>query len=390
MENQTKTEIRSIAEKNRIVNRITDVILERDGFLLLGHKDPDTDCIASLVAFALLLSKFNKETAIYFSGPVSAHFSYLLAICKYNGISVFYGKLPNVKNYSVMVILDTPKPEMIALNGDIAARQKESGICKIEIDHHLGTDALYAGDEGYCMVSEASSTCELIGYIMFKMKKQKERFKGIDFFTRNFILSLLTGIVGDSQMGKYLKTRREKLWYRIFTDVFNTALGEKTDKDSKNLSSMEAVFDVIQNFSVREKHCYEGIMQLKNEEKSIHYICIDKEKSAELFKAHYAELIINVSKAAADTLAEECGKLGLVVYYDDPSLSNYIQFRLRRSAKFIHVDLRDVLAGLKIENGGGHPGAIGFRVSKDEVKDIGSYTADIVDRIEKIVEELSA
>jgi len=390
MENQTKTEIKSIAEKNRIVNRITDVILERDAFLLMGHKDPDTDCIASLVAFALLISKFNKEVAVYFSGPVMPHFSYLLAICKYNGISIFYGKLPNVKSYSVMVILDTPKPEMISLNDDIAAHQKESGVCKIEIDHHLGTDALYAGDEGYRMVSEASSTCELIGYIMIKMANQKDRFKGIDFYTRNLILSILTGVVGDSQMGKYLKTRREKFYYRIFTDVFNKALGEKTNKNSNNLSSMEAVFDVIQNFSVREKHCYEGIMKIKNEEKSIHYICIDKEKSAELFNAYYAEMIVNISKAAADTLAEECGKLGLVAYYDDPSLSNYVQFRLRRSAKFIHVDLRDVLAGLKIENGGGHPGAIGFRVSKDEVKDIGNYTADLVNRIEKLVEELSA
>jgi len=388
MENRNKTEIRTIAEKNRIVNRIRDEILEKDTILLIGHKDPDTDCIASLVAFALLLGKFHKEITIYFAGPVMAHFSYLLAICKYNGIAVVYGKLPNPKSFSAVVILDTPKPDMIVMNDDIAALMADSNIRKIEIDHHLEGDARCAGDEGYCLISEASSTCELIGFILLKLSKQKERFKKVDFFTRNLALAIITGIVGDSQMGKYLTTRRAKFYYRIFTDIFDRLLGEKTLKDSKNLSSMEAVFDVIQNFSVQEKHCFDGIMQLKNTEHSIHYICIEEKQSADLFEKYGTELIVNVSKAAADTLAEDCNKLGLVAYYDAPSLSDFVQFRLRRSAKFLHVDLRTVLVGLKVENGGGHPGAVGFRVTKDSVKDIGSYTKDIVIRIEKLVGEM--
>ena len=390
MENRIKSETKSIAEKNRIVNRIRDTILERDSFLLLGHKDPDTDCIASLVAFALLLGKFNKEIVIYLSGPVMAHYSYLLAICKYNGIDVAYGKLPKGKNYSAVVILDTPKPDMIALNDEITALMQDKDICKIEIDHHLAGDASFAGDENYCLISEASSTCELIGYFLLKLSYQKEKFKKIEFFSRNLALAIITGIVGDSQMGKYLKTRREKFYYKIFTDIFAKLLGERTLKDSKNLSSMEAVFDVIQNFSVREKRCFEGIMQLKNTEKSIHYICIGEEQSAKFFNEYGSELIINVSKAAADTLAEDCNKLGLVAYYDDPANSDFVQFRLRRSAKYLHVDLRTVLTGLQIEIGGGHPGAIGFRVKKDDVKDIASFTADIVSRTEKLVGDIKA
>ena len=390
MENRIKSEVKTIAEKNRIVNRIRDAILERDAILLLGHKDPDTDCIASLVAFALLLGKFHKEIAIYLAGPVLAHFSYLLAICKYNGISVFYGNLPNVKSYSTAVVLDTPKPDMIARNDEITALMQSKDIRIIEIDHHLARDASCVGDEGYCLISEASSTCELIGYVLLKLSGQKDKFKKIDFFTRNLALAIITGIVGDSHMGKYLKTRREKFYYRIFTDIFARLLGEKTIKDSNNLSSMEAVFDVIQNFSVQEKKCFDGIMQLKNTDKTIHYICVGKDQSAELFNTYGTELIVNVSKAVADTLAEDCSKLGLVAYYDDPSLSDFVQFRLRRSAKFLHADLRSVLAGLKIENGGGHPGAVGFRVIKEDIKDIAIYIRDIVDRIEKLVGEINA
>ena len=389
MESRRKTEIRTIAEKNRIVNRIRDVILERDGFLLLGHKDPDTDCIASLVSFALLLGKFHKEITIYLAGPVMAHFSYLLAICKYNGISVLYGKTPNIKSFSTVVILDTPKPDMISLNEEIAALLADKDIRKIEIDHHLEGDASCTGDEGYCLLSEASSTCELIGYILLKLSKQKDKIQANDLFTRNLALSIITGIVGDSKMGKYLKTRKEKFYYRIFTDIFDKLLGEKTLKGSKNLSSMEAVFDTIQNFSVQEKKCFDGIMDLKNTNEPIYYICMGAEQSAKFFRNFDAELIVNVSKAAADTLAEDCGKLGLVAYYDDPSLSDYIQFRLRRSSKYLSVDLRTVLPHLSIENGGGHPGAIGFRVKKDTVNDITGYIKDIVERIDKFFGEIS-
>jgi len=386
MENEThriKTEIKTIAEKNRIVGRIGDTFLERDTFLLLGHQDPETDCIAALVSLGLLINNFHKEVAIYLAGPVAAHYSYLLAICKYNGISVIYGKLPKTASFSAVVILDTAKPAMLTVNDQIAALLEDSAVRKIEIDHHLGTDSWYSGDEGYCLVSEACSTCELVGYLLLKLASRKGRHGKKIGLTRNLILAILTGIIGDSQMGKYLKTRREKLYYRLFIELFDEVMGEKS-QGSKRFSSMDAVFDVIQNFSVREKHCFDAMMELKRTEKPIHYVSIDASKSGELFESYGSELMINVSKAVVDKLAETSGKLGLVAYYDDPSLSDFVQFRLRRSAQCLHVDLRSVLTELKIENGGGHPGAVGFRVNKKTIPDIGSYTADLVSRIETL------
>jgi len=385
MENETrriKTEIKTIAEKNRIVGRIGDTILERDTFLLLGHQDPETDCIAALVSLALLINNFHKEVTIYLAGPVTAHYSYLLAICKYNGISVVYGKLPKGASFSSVVILDTAKPTMLTVNDEISALLKDNAVRKIEIDHHLGTDSWYTGDEAYSLVCEACSTCELVGYLLLKLAGRKDRYGEITL-TRNLILAILTGIIGDSQMGKYLKTRREKLYYRLFTKLFDEVMGEKS-QGSKRLSSMDAVFDVIQNFSVREKHCFEAMMEMKHTEKSIHYVPIGVSKSGELFATYGSELMINVSKAVVDKLAETSGKLGLVAYYDDPSLSDFVQFRLRRSSQCLKVDLRSVLTALKIENGGGHPGAVGFRVNKKTIPDIESYTADLVSRIEAL------
>jgi nanoRNase/pAp phosphatase (c-di-AMP/oligoRNAs hydrolase) len=380
-----KKEIRTIAEKNRYVKNIIDEADRLDSFLLIGHKDPDTDCIASLAAFSLILRKLDKEAAIYLPAPVMEQFNYLLAICKYNGVSVIYGKDPAPEDIEAVVIVDTPKPEMIARNAAIDRLLADPNVRKIELDHHLEADAAYAGDPGYSLVSEASSTCELIGYLCFKFSRQKERFPGIDFFSRNIALAVLTGIVGDSHMGKYLKSAKERWYYSVFSQAFDKLLVEKTRKNSTNMASMEAIFDTIQRFSVREKACFDRIIKQQQKSKFISYVALGQEESAELFAAYGAELVVNVSKAAADTLAEETEKLGLVAYYDDKAISDFVQFRLRRSAKFTTLDLRTVLKTIGITNGGGHPGAIGFRTPKGKVPDIHAFTAELTGNIEGMI-----
>lgn len=384
MEQETgtiKTKINTIAERNRVIGNISGALLERDSFLLLGHKDPETDCIASLVSIALLLTHLHKEVTIFFAGPVAVQYSYFLAICKYNGVSVVYGKLPKSASFSTVVIVDTAKPEMLTVNDDIAALLKKDSVRRIEIDHHLGSDSFYIGEKPYSLVDEAASTCELVGYLMIKLEKSDKKYINLSL-SRNLIVAIFTGIVSESQMGKYLKTRREQLYYRLFFEMFYKTIGD--NQKSKTLSSMESVFNVIKNFSVREKHCYDKMLEKQKAGKSMHYVSLDSSESADLFAAFGGETMINVAKAVVNNLAETFGNLGLVAYYDDASLSSYIQFRLRRSAQCLHIDLRSVLTELGIENGGGHPGAVGFRIEKKAIQDIHSYTADMVSRIEAI------
>jgi nanoRNase/pAp phosphatase (c-di-AMP/oligoRNAs hydrolase) len=219
----------------------------------------------------------------------------------------------------------------------------------------------------------------------FKLAKHKDRFGEVDFFSRNVALAILTGIVGDSHMGKYLKTNKERWYYKIFSTMFDKMLIEKTRKNSSNLSSMEAIFDVIQRFSVQEKKCFDRIAAKKQKSSSVSYVILNAEESAELFEQYGVELIVNVSKAVADVLAEESGKLGMVIYYDEAGISDFVQFRLRRSARYTTLDLRKTLSRLNISNGGGHPGAIGFRVKKADISDITAFVKEVVAKIEESV-----
>lgn len=76
-----KKNIETIHEKNHIINSIFDAIESRNSFLILGHKNPDEDCISSMVAIALLLSKFNKSVELYLSDEVHEHFQVCGIFC---------------------------------------------------------------------------------------------------------------------------------------------------------------------------------------------------------------------------------------------------------------------------------------------------------------------
>jgi nanoRNase/pAp phosphatase (c-di-AMP/oligoRNAs hydrolase) len=387
MKHGNKYEIKNIAEKNRITLNIIHELLNKKSFLLLGHKNPDEDCIASMVAFALLISKYGKDVTIFLVDPVVEQLDYLLAICKYNDINVV--RNPNEElndDFSALIVLDTPKSSMLMVNDKISALLEDPAVRKIELDHHLGSDSRYIGDEGFCLVSQASSTCELIGYLSMKLARRVEREERLpQFFNRNIALAILTGIVGDSQMGKYLKTNKERWYYRIFSAIFESLLKEKTVLGSRNMASMQDIFNVIRSISRKERKCFKEMEKHLRKSPSIYAICIEREPSEALFGCYGGEVVVNAAKAAADKLAEESGKLGLIAYYDDPALSGMVQFRLRRSAWFTALDLRTVLEKLDIANGGGHPGAVGFRVKKDEVPNLYAYMGELMARIEEFV-----
>jgi nanoRNase/pAp phosphatase (c-di-AMP/oligoRNAs hydrolase) len=387
-----KREIATIAEKNRIAMNIIGEIERLDTFILVGHQDPDVDCIASLAAVGLLLRRADKDAVIYLPGPVGEHFNYLLAICKYNGVILLYGgdEIPTylerkAVNTKGLFLLDTPKPGMLSWNDPIEQMFKNPAVRKIEIDHHVQTDAIYAGDEGFCLVSEASSTCELIGYLVLKMAKKKNWRKKEEIFVQNISLAILTGIVGDSGMGKYLKNKRERRYYDLFSNSFNRYLEDRTQKSVKKTST-EAAFDVLQSFSVQDKKCFDQIMNAKVEAGTLFYAGLNETVSRELFDKYGNDRLVMVTKVVADTLAENSGKLGLVAYYDTSKPEGLVQFRLRRGSKYNALDLRRVLKKLKLDNGGGHPGAIGFRVPGGQIADFDKFLAALVEDIATLIE----
>lgn len=370
-EEEPKRTITSIKEKNRIMANVAAALDERDSFLIIGHKDPDEDCVASMVAFALLAVKMNKKATVAFGGSVQDNFEYLLNICRYNSIDIVGdGPLPVC---STLVLVDTPKPSMIDRFERYEALKDDSSILKIELDHHLEADSRYYGDSDYRLVYEASSTCEIIGFLAIKLGKNEAlmtKYQISDLMSRNLVLAILTGMIGDSRMGRYLKTHRERWFYARFSALFERLLECKTHTGSTNFSNKEQVFEALAALSHDEEACFRFITGQTEEIGRIRFAVLDADASHELFSKYGNDTAVAVSRAVVDRLAEESGFLGFVGYYDDPGLSNFVQFRLRRSQAFTTLDLREAIARMGITNGGGHPGAVGFRFERDAMTDI--------------------
>jgi nanoRNase/pAp phosphatase (c-di-AMP/oligoRNAs hydrolase) len=270
------------------------------------------------------------------------------------------------------------------VNGIIAEKE----ILKIEIDHHLGSDSAYFGEADYRLVTEASSAGELVGHILLRLKdngKLLKQFQINDLVSRNIVLAILTGIIGDSKMGMYLKSEREKEYYTVFSAMFNEMLAQKTTRRT-NFSDMQQVFREIQRLSRNEEHCFNYFIERKQYSEKIGYVVLQERDIDTLCREFNNDTIVSVARAVADILAEESKWLGLICYYDSPNQSDLIQFRLRRSHFYKTLDLRTVLKTFSITNGGGHEGAIGFRIPKSEVENIEDYVATLIRGIEALIE----
>ncbi|MFW6138229.1 MAG: DHH family phosphoesterase [Spirochaetota bacterium] len=381
-----KRPIKNIAQKNKIITNILEAMKKGEHFLIIGHQNPDEDCIASMVAFSLLLNKFFKDTRIYLGTGVHEHFQYLMNICRYNDIGVVYRSSDIPRSVDTVVVCDTAKLSMVYSPGVVKQLQRRGALI-LEIDHHVGSDSTYIGDPDHCLITEATSTCELITRIVLKLRKRRdmlEYYEIEDPFTRNIILALLTGMIGDTNMGRYLKSRREKRSYRLYTNLLNNLLAEKTTKGT-NFSNKEEVFSELQRLSREEENCFGYFMDRKKFSNSIGYVIMSGDEMDYLGGHFSSDTIVSVSRYVANTLAEESRKLSLVVYYDSPVSSDLIQFRMRRSHAYRGFDLRRVLKLFSITNGGGHEGAIGFRIPRNQVPDIHGYVTMLLDGIEKAI-----
>ena len=382
-----KHAIVSIRKKNRTIEHIIEAIVDRRQFLILGHQNPDDDCISSMISFALVLRLFYKEVRLYLGSQIHERFHYLLAICRYNSIPILGPEDPVPPDLDTAVLVDTPKPSMVEASAAVRDALERPGVIRIEIDHHLAADSRYWGDEGYRLVTEASSASELVGHILLKLEGRKdllERHQVTDLYPRNVVLAILTGIIGDSNMGQYLKSRREKKYYQIFSSMFNELLSRRTTKKT-NFSTMDQVFTELQKLSTSEEECYRYLMARKRVVGSIGVVAMDDREMAPLYASTDPDTIVSSARVITDRLAEESGKLGMVAYYDNPEHSDLVQFRIRRAGGWKRYDLRNLLETFSIANGGGHEGAIGFRIPRAEIKDFRSYVADLMAGIERVI-----
>lgn len=376
----SKEPLTTIAKKNRLYNRLIDEFGRGRSFLVTGHASPDADCLATMVGVSLLIRKFLKPVRIVTSGHMPKNLDYLLTIARYNGVVV---NDPAEHPPDRAVVCDTAKPSLLPNDTGLQKAIAEAGTVVMEIDHHLGGDSAYIGSPEYALVDRASSACSLLARLAIKLNDSGEVE---EVFSRNVVVALLTGMVGDTQMGKVLSSVREARMYSLLTRFLDNLLQEQTFSRG-NFGDSEHLYTEMVRLSDAERGVWQYLMKQKRVDDSVGYVALTPEESSTLFHRYGADVVISVTRSATDRLAEESGRLGLVIYYDERKEESLLQCRMRRNYGYEDVDLRNLLDRLNITDGGGHPGAIGFRFPRSRIRDYQTMIEEIVGAANKLASD---
>jgi len=312
----SKRVIPKTRDKNQIIANIVEALVRRKGFLLLGHRNPDDDCIASLVAFALLARKFAKPVSIYLGARIHEHFQYLLEIagttasrCCTPPTSCHPRGYPGAVRHA--------QARMIAANEESWGSFTPAPAAHRD-RHHLGADSEYFGDPA--TPGDRGQLGQRAGgphpAVLRRRPALLAQFNIQDLVSRNIVLAVVTGIIGDSRMGVLLKTDREKRAYRTFSTLFNNLLARTTVGES-NFSDMNRCSRKSRRCPRARRTAWTSSCSASACRPVSAALPGDRD-SARLARAFDADTVIAAARSVADRLAEESGWLGLVCYCDPP------------------------------------------------------------------------
>lgn len=167
---------------------IAGLLHNANKLVVTGHIMPDGDCVGSVRALGLALSRMGKDVTIALPDPVPEIFSFLPGIDQFViGQEAFKGQ------YDFMVVLDCSVPERL---GPLRALLGRS-LTTVNIDHHIGSCEF--AHYNYISPSHAATAeiiQDLIGFLEIEV-------------TSEIATCLYTGIATDTGSFQYENTTPE-------------------------------------------------------------------------------------------------------------------------------------------------------------------------------------
>lgn len=371
----SKSAISTLAEKNQVYQTFMDRLDEGTGFLVSGHHDPDPDCLATMLGVALLARKMRKPATMIFGGSIPENLDYLLSIAEYNRVSI---NVDPTNPIDTVVFCDTAKPSLLPTSEVLQRVLSDPTVELFEIDHHLGGDSEYLVPTGHALVDQASSSGSLLARLACKINAA-----GVieDLFSRNLVITLLTAMMSDTQMGRVLPSHREARIYARLLDMLSGMLVRTTFAPNK-FDSIEALYAEMVRLSEDEERLDNAFIARHKVNGALAWIALDQHDSVRLTSEFGEENLKAAARRVTDRMTGISRKVGMVCYYDSQQL---IQCRMRREYGYDGIDLRDIIPIVEAPDGGGHPGAIGFRFPKNDVADY----AGLIDKLVSVAISLA-
>ena len=369
------------------LDRAVSLIGEKENFLFCGDIDPDS--VGSMVSLALFLRLMDKQAAVIFPNGLNENLTYLLNILKHNSIQML--KTENeVKNLrgkvDTVIICDTANAKLVPLGSVLFKEFFEKNVQVIEIDHHFGADSEAVTEGGIKLFREANATTEIIGELLQALAGKFPEMAD-PFGQRNILIGLITGLLGDTASGKTIPFKKD---FDYWMNKLGKGLAENTRwrkaKDGRPGDGKNTKFETPEKIR-------EYLDRLSSEQETYLSVLMDRIDRQDdlavlnLMSTAYKEVektckpsdpgwFTDILGLLLNHVPEQTGKIGLVCYQGENAEGEDCVFiKLRRSTGYDGFDLRQVEAPIKrafggsYMGGGGHSGAVSFRVASHDEKD---------------------
>jgi nanoRNase/pAp phosphatase (c-di-AMP/oligoRNAs hydrolase) len=254
----------------------------------------------------------------------------------------------------------------------------------IEIDHHFGADSEAITTQGIKLFREANATTEIIGELLQNLF---EKFPETTdpFSQRNILVGLITGLLGDTAGGKMISIKKDfDYWMKELGERLtnNTRWrkareGRPSEGESSKFKTPEKIREYIDHLSIKQEDYLNAITSRVDKQNGLGLLNLMSSVHRQI--DNICELqdfnwFPDILGPLLNRIPEEAGKLG-VVFYNGKNAEGLdcIFIKLRRAIDYDAFDLREVEGPIKkafggsYMGGGGHPGAVSFRVdSLDE------------------------
>ena len=398
-------------QKIPIPTELWDDNLEKAASLIETHHtflfsaDIDPDSVGAMMSLSLYLRMLGKQVYIVISNELGENLNYLEKMIDYNSIHILRNtdEIAGVKDtIDAVIFCDTANTKLVPFFPFIWEHLLSRNIPVIEIDHHFGADSEKFADHGVDLFRNANATTEITGELL---KKLHERYPGTPhpFNQRNIVISLLTGILGDTMGGRVVPYKQSYVqWVGSLGNKLkrNTRWrkpnGVRSGDDKKTkFGSTQQILEYLNRLSHEQEVCINTLknrMVVEEEVCSLNLLNSTYPQVQDVCRPYNSAWFAYILGFLLNEIPNASSKVGLIYFHgknaDD---RDCIYIKMRRSTDYSGIDLRTTECQLKAVfngkymGGGGHPGAASFRIHPHDENEFLAKFAQVVESIKKSI-----
>jgi nanoRNase/pAp phosphatase (c-di-AMP/oligoRNAs hydrolase) len=361
------------------------LIQSNETFLFSADIDPDS--VGAMLSLALYLRVMGKQVYIVLANSLGENLDHLEKMIEYNNIHTLRNadEIAGVKDViDTVIFCDTANSKLVPFFPYISEHLLSHNISVIEIDHHFGADSEKLTDQAVTLYQKANATTEITGELLKKIHQNNPDLPH-PFNQRNIVISILTGILGDTMGGRVVPHKQSYVqWMGTLGNKLkrNTRWrkpnGVRSGDDRKTkFWNPQQIQEYLTRLSREQEICIHALKKRRvvdGDVESLNLLNSTYSEVNEFCRPFDSPWFFYILGFLLNLIPDPSAKVGFLYFHGkNAEDKDCIYIKMRRSSQYSGIDLRTTETHLrsifqdKYMGGGGHTGAVSFRVhSHDE------------------------